>query len=288
MCQGHYHSRVFEPHMSPCICRTGVDPSVAYNWLDNFQFVNNPCFWCFIDCVGTEAGLELNDNAKIIPELDPHKVSSCQNKTVGLIDPCEMSFIFSKCIHDNFVAGQLDHQVRVFGPHMSKCMCATGVDSSQATNWINKNQFSNDPCFKCFLNCLALSIGILDSQGNYYRDKLIETVPELNQTAVDYCVSQSEEISRCICATGVKPELADQWLHNCKFTNDPCFKCFLKCVTVGVYIFDNDGTFHKDVMMELIPDFNEAELDACANETLYIKDPCEKVYEFGVCIHRYL
>ncbi|KAF5295597.1 hypothetical protein FQR65_LT10400 [Abscondita terminalis] len=102
MCEIHQPS-VFDPYMSICICATGIKPSVAYNWLKKDEFVNDPCLGCFINCVGTKAGLEIDDSDafdRLVPDIDPVKISFCQNKTLDLVDPCKRSFVFSKCLHD--------------------------------------------------------------------------------------------------------------------------------------------------------------------------------------------
>ncbi|KAF5269979.1 hypothetical protein FQR65_LT05778 [Abscondita terminalis] len=110
-----------------------------------------------------------------------------------------------------FVRFVLTQDVVGFSQYMSKCICATDVNQAYAYDWLNNYKLVNDPCFKCFLNCMAISVGIIDSQGNYYEDVLFKILPNLNKTAVDLCgdLSANErdpcqknfEITRCIQAS---------------------------------------------------------------------------------------
>ncbi|KAF5280764.1 hypothetical protein FQA39_LY17988 [Lamprigera yunnana] len=51
----------------------------------------------------------------------------------------------------------------VLSPAFSECMCATGVDASLVQMWLEKQQFADNPCFKCFLSCVSFTVGFRDS-----------------------------------------------------------------------------------------------------------------------------
>ncbi|KAF5271047.1 hypothetical protein FQR65_LT00466 [Abscondita terminalis] len=161
-------------------------------------------------------------------------------------------------------------QVMYFGSEISRCICATGVEPELAYQWLYKYKLPNDPCLKCFLKCVAVGVYIYDNDGTFHKDIMMNVMQDFTESEIDaqHHVSYFEsEMSRCICATGVKQEFANQWLYQNKFVNDACFKCFIKCVLMGVGRFDSDGTINSDVMLSSTSQLSETEIQTCSNET---------------------
>ncbi|KAK4873518.1 hypothetical protein RN001_015547 [Aquatica leii] len=101
----------------------------------------------------------------------------------------------------------------------------------------------------------------------------------------DHNVLYGPYLSQCICATAVKVQFAYDWFKYDKFVDDACFKCFLKCVTVGVGIYGTDGTLRRNVMIKLLGIPVEL-LDNCTTRFDKETDTCVKIYKFGLCIHK--
>ncbi|KAF5269921.1 hypothetical protein FQR65_LT05720 [Abscondita terminalis] len=85
--------------------------------------------------------------------------------------------------------------------------------------------------------------------------------------------------SMCICATGVDQTKAINFLAKLELPEDPCVKCFAKCLMISLGMMSSDGV--------IIPEAVAAPLEIaqkCSNETLDVLDACEKSYAFGKCL----
>ncbi|KAF5269920.1 hypothetical protein FQR65_LT05719 [Abscondita terminalis] len=85
--------------------------------------------------------------------------------------------------------------------------------------------------------------------------------------------------STCMCATGVDQTKAINLLAKLELPNDPCLKCFGKCLMVSLGMMTSDGV--------IIPEAAVVPLQIaqkCTNDTLSISDSCEKSYAFGECL----
>ncbi|KAF5290631.1 hypothetical protein FQR65_LT01921 [Abscondita terminalis] len=55
----------------------------------------------------------------------------------------------------------------IIEPPITECMCLTKVDPALVKNWFDSGVYASDPCFKCFLSCVAQKINVMDSAGKY-------------------------------------------------------------------------------------------------------------------------
>ncbi|KAF5290700.1 hypothetical protein FQR65_LT01990 [Abscondita terminalis] len=106
----------------------------------------------------------------------------------------------------------LDIRASLFLPYLSECMCATGVDSKKAHDFIFKLKYPDDACLACFVKCSATKVGFFDSNGNpLHLDSLGALAPNVSQERIDYCNGTVQGVrdlcrktfmySKCITAT---------------------------------------------------------------------------------------
>ncbi|KAK4885608.1 hypothetical protein RN001_001879 [Aquatica leii] len=101
----------------------------------------------------------------------------------------------------------LENRSKVISVYINECMCATGVNNVMVQKWRDRGEFTNDPCFKCFVRCVAIKVGFVDSMGSFSCNTMIkklEVTPEIvnkcvgdNNKVVDLC-EQVYKIEFCI------------------------------------------------------------------------------------------
>ncbi|KAF5289661.1 hypothetical protein FQR65_LT11778 [Abscondita terminalis] len=90
-------------------------------------------------------------------------------------------------------------------------------------------------------------------------------------------------ITECICKSGADPSLVQKWLVDNVYSNDACFKCFVKCIGIGVDVVDVLGTINEDLIVEKY----EVSRELVSNCTLKYEnetDLCEKVFKHSKCV----
>ncbi|KAK4873071.1 hypothetical protein RN001_015100 [Aquatica leii] len=90
-------------------------------------------------------------------------------------------------------------------------------------------------------------------------------------------------ISECMCSTKVDPFLIDDWYNKGIFVNNPCFKCFVKCIGQKINFMNSDGSYRNN---EIIKSYH-ASLELARNCTLKVTnvtDLCEKGYIHAQCV----
>ncbi|KAF5290666.1 hypothetical protein FQR65_LT01956 [Abscondita terminalis] len=93
--------------------------------------------------------------------------------------------------------------------------------------------------------------------------------------------------SECICETHVDPLLIKKWIFEHSFPQDPCFKCYIKCVFRRINLINFDGTFSLEENSNLnnyVPGRTPEITIPCITQTSNITDVCEKAYEFSLCV----
>ncbi|KAK4873368.1 hypothetical protein RN001_015397 [Aquatica leii] len=94
--------------------------------------------------------------------------------------------------------------------------------------------------------------------------------------------------SECICATGVDPKKAHDYIFNLKYTDDPCLKCFVKCSTTKIGYFTSDGKHQDSATRKNIPEATQQFITTCTNITSIYTDLCEKMFEYSRCMVNFL
>ncbi|KAF5281428.1 hypothetical protein FQR65_LT14699 [Abscondita terminalis] len=90
--------------------------------------------------------------------------------------------------------------------------------------------------------------------------------------------------SECICSSGVDPAKAYGYIYDFKYPEDPCFKCFVKCMLTKVGFFASDGEPVRNPALDPTTQITQRAHDICTNETNNIVDLCDKVYKHSKCI----
>ncbi|KAF5296069.1 hypothetical protein FQA39_LY12691 [Lamprigera yunnana] len=95
---------VISPSVTECICATNVDAALVQKWLKNGEYPNDPCFMCFMKCVG--AFLGFMDTAGVVNEsglaasfnVSIEIVQNCTKSVAPLLDLCEKAYRHAVCV----------------------------------------------------------------------------------------------------------------------------------------------------------------------------------------------
>ncbi|KAF5305921.1 hypothetical protein FQR65_LT07532 [Abscondita terminalis] len=71
------------------------------------------------------------------------------------------------------------------------CTCRSGVDPSLVQKMIQYSQYTNDPCFMCYLSCLITERGLMDGNGDYIVDALVLHMANITRSIAVACVNAS-------------------------------------------------------------------------------------------------
>ncbi|KAK4881342.1 hypothetical protein RN001_004661 [Aquatica leii] len=91
-------------------------------------------------------------------------------------------------------------------------------------------------------------------------------------------------VSECLCAYQEEPIFAENWIEQIKFVDQPCFKCFIRCVAIKVGYAFSDGTANIPVIFQKIPYITMDIINNCNSITKNELDLCEKAYKYSKCI----
>ncbi|KAF5269919.1 hypothetical protein FQR65_LT05718 [Abscondita terminalis] len=89
--------------------------------------------------------------------------------------------------------------------------------------------------------------------------------------------------SSCMCATGADQTRAINFLGKLEFTEDPCLKCFAKCIMLKLGIMTSNGVIIPEIWAEVTASPLEF-VKKCTNESSSVPDECEKTFVFGKCL----
>ncbi|KAK4873369.1 hypothetical protein RN001_015398 [Aquatica leii] len=87
--------------------------------------------------------------------------------------------------------------------------------------------------------------------------------------------------SECMCETGVDPKKAYDYIYHLKFSNDPCFKCFVKCTLVKIGFYTSDGKVSELVSQLNAQELTQDDFNKCNNTN---PDLCERLYKVSKCV----
>ncbi|KAK4877036.1 hypothetical protein RN001_009542 [Aquatica leii] len=90
--------------------------------------------------------------------------------------------------------------------------------------------------------------------------------------------------SKCICASGADITAAENILGKLIYPNDPCLKCFTKCIEVELGLMLSDGTVVPEAWVRQVAAITPEIAEKCVNNTIDISDTCEKAYDYSQCL----
>lgn len=72
--------------------------------------------------------------------------------------------------------------------YQTKCICQTGVQQDVVDEFYEHGRMPNDPCFKCFLSCLAINVQVVTpNTGDVNVERLAENFDHLDFQLVEKC-----------------------------------------------------------------------------------------------------
>ncbi|KAF2897017.1 hypothetical protein ILUMI_09160 [Ignelater luminosus] len=90
-------------------------------------------------------------------------------------------------------------------------------------------------------------------------------------------------ITECLCESHVKPELVNDFFELGKISDDPCFKCNLKCYGFKTEVLNATGDININRLAERVFALDHPLARKCANITE--RDLCQKSYLAVTCIY---
>ncbi|KAF2893907.1 hypothetical protein ILUMI_12273 [Ignelater luminosus] len=112
-----------------------------------------------------------------------------------------------------------------------------------------------------------------------------------NRTTMSYIRKQwigpvAPYISECMCKTHVKPKILNNFYEKGKLSNDPGFKCQIKCYAIKLHFMSSTGEIDFERWSELFPYLDLKLAQKCSK----IVEPllCEKAYLCLKCVYESL
>ncbi|KAF5307625.1 hypothetical protein FQR65_LT06781 [Abscondita terminalis] len=171
--------KVMSPYLNECMCAIDVNEVLVQRWFLYAEFPNDPCFKCFLKCVGTKVGF-IDENGIFSVETvirtyhaPPELVKKCSEDYKDILDTCEAAYKLAYCVvYGDTEAYFRELREKVMSPYINECMCATGVNEILVQRWLLYIAYPDDPCFKCYIKCLAIKAGFIDENGT----SLVDTI----------------------------------------------------------------------------------------------------------------
>ncbi|KAK4887731.1 hypothetical protein RN001_004002 [Aquatica leii] len=346
-----------EYSVTKCMCESGVEPDLVQKMIKFSEYTNDPCFKLYLKCLNIERGLMDANGNMLIDGIVLHLtgatypiVISCVNQTVTT-DPAEKVYQTGKSHTKNndiktpnmrensfpailFVCIGLANlqsfpqSIRIewnkFDEYaVTKCMCESGVMPDLVQKMIKNSEYTNDPCFKCYLKCLISERGLMDANGNYIVDALVLHMANITSAVAQLCVNTSitvqdpcqkaynvvfsvciglaylksfplsirtewnkfseRAVTKCMCESNVDPDLVQNMIQTSTYASNPCFKCYLRCLGQERGILDRNDNFIVDAMVLHLANVTYGVARTCVNQSVLLQDGCQKTYNV-VCI----
>ncbi|KAF5307126.1 hypothetical protein FQR65_LT07110 [Abscondita terminalis] len=74
----------------------------------------------------------------------------------------------------------------------SVCICLTGVDPVRADRLFKYLEYPDDPCLKCYLNCVHRNNDMMNSDGTFNIPRWIAVVKGINETIANNCSAEMQ------------------------------------------------------------------------------------------------
>ncbi|KAF2892736.1 hypothetical protein ILUMI_13436, partial [Ignelater luminosus] len=90
-------------------------------------------------------------------------------------------------------------------------------------------------------------------------------------------------ITECLCQTHADLQLLEDFFTSGVLSNDPCFKCMLKCIETKLNILSPSGEVDAEAAVRIYPHLNLQLVKRCSDEHAEELDLCQKVYLIEKC-----
>ncbi|XP_031356024.1 uncharacterized protein LOC116180263 [Photinus pyralis] len=90
-----------------------------------------------------------------------------------------------------------DTRQEIMSVSFSECVCASGVDVALAEKWLNRVEFCNDPCFKCFLKCQYLRANFMFPDGTQNVERLVNSYDHVYADSIRACANKTITLDLC-------------------------------------------------------------------------------------------
>ncbi|XP_031355957.1 uncharacterized protein LOC116180214 [Photinus pyralis] len=92
--------------------------------------------------------------------------------------------------------------------YVEECICESGADPSDAYAWLRNRTYSKSPCFRCFLFCVGIKIGVwrtdgtvdLDGASEHFGSSIsreqVAACEALQENNLDFC-DKNYQVSTC-------------------------------------------------------------------------------------------
>ncbi|KAF5269912.1 hypothetical protein FQR65_LT05711 [Abscondita terminalis] len=94
--------------------------------------------------------------------------------------------------------------------------------------------------------------------------------------------------TECICASGADATKAINVLTKLEYPNDPCVKCFLKCIQIKMGLMQSGGTIVPEAWVNVVAGVTTEIAIKCTNESSGVLDACQKAYDWAICLTKAL
>ncbi|KAF5279788.1 hypothetical protein FQR65_LT03319 [Abscondita terminalis] len=247
--------KVTEPMRAACICKTGVNPTMAYKSLMNTKIANNSCLKCYYNCLQIKLNLMEATTGNFVEKewirqiegVTPQIFAKCNLQTKDEVDLCKKSFAMYLCIV---------HSVQV----------------PNTTVTVMKSFF-------CSSLLLIISVNIC------LCDKPL-TTKEVPLYIRQSWVKLTEPMrAECICKTGVNPTLAYKTFMDTEFADNPCLKCYYNCIQIKLNLIEaTTGNFIEKEWIRQVEGVTPEIFAKCNAQTKDEVDLCQKSFDISLCI----
>ncbi|KAF5307517.1 hypothetical protein FQR65_LT06872 [Abscondita terminalis] len=109
------------------------------------------------------------------------------------------------------------------------------------------------------------------------------TIP--NNLKVSWLKLVSPYYTECACTTGVRLDRAKRLFAEIELPDDPCLKCFIKCLAAKLSILiEATNEWVGAEILRKVAGMTPLSTSNCNNRTKGIEDTCEMAYQMAWCI----
>lgn len=96
-----------QPFLTECIARSKVDQVVVDGFLERGEVSNDPCFQCFLKCIGyktdvikKDGDLDMERIVQIVAGATREITRECVTRVNSKRDLCAKAYLLTKCVSD--------------------------------------------------------------------------------------------------------------------------------------------------------------------------------------------
>lgn len=90
-------------------------------------------------------------------------------------------------------------------------------------------------------------------------------------------------LNECMCQSGLKPHLLNGYIKYGEIPEEPCWKCFMRCIAFKLEVFSSTGEVNVQRWVDLFEYFDRSLAEKCSN--FQELDLCEKAYLMHKCAY---